>query len=64
MDHGYEVDSDKRCTATTKKDRQCQLPPIRGISLCALHSGLARTRLNPRYGDPKALDAFRRSHRS
>ena len=62
MDHGYEVDADKRCSATTKKVRQCQMPPLRGIKLCALHSGLAKPRLNPRFGDRQALEAFRRSH--
>jgi len=61
MDHGYEVDQDKRCTAKTQKQRQCTLPPLRGIELCALHAGLARPRSDSAYGDPKVLDAYRRS---
>ena len=61
MDHGYEVNEDKRCTAKTQKQRQCTLPPIRGIDLCALHAGLARPRAATDYGDPKALDAYKRA---
>lgn len=61
MDHGYEVNEDKRCTARTQKQRQCSLPPLRGIELCALHAGLARPRNAPDYGDPKALEAYKRS---
>jgi len=60
MDHGYEVNEDKRCTARTQKQRQCVLPPIRGIELCALHAGLARPKGSTGYGDPKALDAYKR----
>jgi hypothetical protein len=61
MDHGYQVDEDRRCTARTQKQRQCSLPPIRGIELCALHAGLARAKGSSGYGDPKALDAYKRS---
>jgi hypothetical protein len=60
MDHGYEVDPDKRCRATTKKERQCSLPAVRGIDLCALHAGLAKATRKPGYGDPRALDAYKR----
>jgi hypothetical protein len=60
MDHGYEVDPDKRCRATTKKDRQCSLPAVRGIDLCALHAGLAKATSKRGYGDPRALDAYKR----
>ena len=60
MDHGYEVDTNKRCRSTTKKERQCSLPPVVGIDMCALHSGLAKARGKPGYGDPKALDAYKR----
>ena len=59
MDHGYAIDKDRRCAARTKKERQCQLPPIAGISVCALHSGLARARLSSDFGDPRALAAFK-----
>jgi hypothetical protein len=64
MDHGYEVDTDKRCAARTKKETQCRMPPLRGITLCALHSGLARAKGKPGYGDPRALDAYKRSRGS
>jgi hypothetical protein len=60
VDHGYEVNDDKRCTARTQKQRQCTLPPVRGIDMCALHAGLARPRGSVGYGDPKALDAYKR----
>ncbi|HWC28836.1 MAG TPA: hypothetical protein VG845_02030 [Dehalococcoidia bacterium] len=61
MDHGYEVDENKRCRATTKKERQCTLPALAGIDLCALHAGLARPRGSTGYGDPHALDAYKRA---
>jgi hypothetical protein len=61
MDHGYEVDENKRCTAITQKQRQCSLPPSRGIERCALHAGLAKPRASAGHGDPKALEAYRRS---
>jgi len=61
MDHGYAVNEDKRCTAKTQKQRQCTLPPLRGIDLCALHAGLARPRADASYGDPKALDTYKRN---
>jgi hypothetical protein len=61
MDHGYPVDEDKRCTAMTKKQRQCTLPPLAGISLCALHAGLAKPRNAIGYGDPQVLEAYKRS---
>jgi hypothetical protein len=60
MDHGYEVNEDKRCTAKTQKMRQCTLPPLRGIDLCALHAGLARPKDSPAFGDPRALDTYKR----
>jgi hypothetical protein len=60
MDHGYQVNEDKRCTAKTQKLRQCTLPPLVGIELCALHAGLARPKGAAGYGDPKALDAYKR----
>ena len=60
MDHGYEVDLDKRCRATTVKVRQCSRPVIVGIDLCALHAGLAKPRGKPGYGDPRALEAYKR----
>ena len=61
MDHGFAVEVDKRCKAKTQKDRQCSLPAIKGIDLCALHSGLATAKDKPGYGDPKALEAYKRS---
>jgi hypothetical protein len=61
MDHGYEVNEDKRCSAKTQKLRQCALPPLRGIDLCALHSGLARPKGSPSYGDLKALEVYKRT---
>ncbi len=61
LDHGYAVDADKRCTATTKKQRQCSLPALVGLSKCALHSGLARPKRDSRHGNPQALDAYRRA---
>ena len=60
MDHGYEVDTNKRCRANTKKQRPCSLFALAGIDLCALHSGLAKAKDKPGYGDVKALDAFKR----
>ena len=61
MDHGYEVNEDKRCSAKTQKLRQCTLPPLKGIDRCALHAGLAKPKDAPGYGDPKALDSYKRS---
>ena len=61
MDHGYEVNQDKRCTARTQKLRQCTMPPLKGIERCALHAGLARPKGAAGYGDPRALDAYKRS---
>ncbi len=63
MDHGYAVDDTKRCSARTKKEQQCSLPPLVGIKLCALHSGLARAKQKTGYGDPKALETFRRAQK-
>ena len=60
MDHGYEIDVNKRCRARTMKERQCTLPALAGIDLCALHAGLAKARGKPGYGDPRALDAYKR----
>jgi hypothetical protein len=61
MDHGYPVDADKRCTAMTKKQRQCTLPPLAGIAMCALHAGLAKPKSAAGYGDPQVLNAYKRS---
>jgi hypothetical protein len=61
MDHGYETDEHKRCVANTQKQRQCTLPPLRGIDRCALHAGLAMAKNKVGYGDPKALAAYKRS---
>ena len=60
MDHGFEIDSNKRCSATTQKLRPCTLFALRGIDMCALHSGLARAKGKPGYGDAKALAAYKR----
>ncbi|HLF09346.1 MAG TPA: hypothetical protein VI789_08405 [Dehalococcoidia bacterium] len=60
MDHGYPVDNNKRCKSRTKKERQCALQAIAGIDFCALHAGLALARGKPGYGDPKALEAYKR----
>ena len=61
MDHGFETDENKRCVASTQKQRQCSLPPIRGIDRCALHAGLAKAKDKIGHGDPRALEAYRRS---
>jgi hypothetical protein len=61
MDHGYDVDINKRCRAVTKKERQCALFALSGIDLCALHAGLATARGKPGYGDPRALEAYKRA---
>ena len=61
MDHGYEVDETRRCKATTKKERQCTLPALAGIDLCALHAGLAKPRGAVGYGDPQALETYKRA---
>jgi hypothetical protein len=61
MDHCYETDEHKRCVASTQKQRQCSLPPLRGIDRCALHAGLAIAKNKAGYGDPKALAAYKRS---
>jgi hypothetical protein len=62
MDHGYAVDENRRCAARTKKELQCQLPPLVGIKLCALHSGLAKPKLSRDFGDAKALETYKRIH--
>jgi hypothetical protein len=64
LDHGYPVQEGKRCSATTKKALQCQMTPLVGIELCALHAGLARSRGSRGYGDPKALETFIRMHKA
>lgn len=64
MDHGYEVDNNKRCRATTKKERQCALFAVSGIELCALHAGLARAKGKPGFGDARALEAYKRGRAS
>lgn len=61
MDHGYQVNENKRCSATTKKERQCTLPALAGIDMCALHSGLARPNGAAGFGDPQALEAYKRA---
>jgi hypothetical protein len=61
MDHGFPVNEEKRCGATTKKLKRCSMPPLAGIELCALHSGLAKPRGDSGYGDPQALENYRRS---
>ncbi len=61
MDHGYEVDENKRCRATTKKERQCTLPALAGIDMCALHSGLAKPNGAVGFGDVQALEAYKRA---
>jgi len=60
-DHGYKVDEDKRCTATTKKQKQCSMNALVGSPKCALHSGLARPNRDSGHGNPQALEAFKRS---
>ena len=60
MDHGFPEDDNKRCAATSQKGRPCSNQALAGIDLCALHSGLAKPRGAPGYGDPKALEAYRR----
>jgi hypothetical protein len=60
-DHGYQVDEDRRCIATTKKQRQCTMHALIGSPKCALHSGLARPRRDAAHGNPQALEAFKRS---
>jgi hypothetical protein len=60
-DHGYPVDEQRRCSATTKKQRPCSMPALVGLSKCALHSGLARPRRDAHYGDPQALEAYKRA---
>ncbi len=61
LDHGYAVEADKRCSATTKKQRQCSMPALVGLSKCALHAGLARPKRDPKCGDPQALEAYKRA---
>jgi hypothetical protein len=61
MDHGYPVNEEKRCIARTQKQRQCSLPPLLGIEMCALHAGLARPRNSTTYGDPRALETYKRT---
>lgn len=60
LDHGYEINENRRCSATTKKQRQCTQAALSGIDLCALHSGLARAKGKVGYGDPRALEAYKR----
>jgi hypothetical protein len=61
LDHGFEVDSNTRCIARTVKERQCSMQALKGIDRCALHAGLATAKANPGFGDPKVLEAYRRS---
>lgn len=61
LDHGYAVQADKRCAATTKKQRQCTLPALVGLTKCALHSGLARPKRDPMRGNPQVLEAYKRA---
>lgn len=60
MDHGYETDLNTHCKARTKKERQCSMFALKGIDLCALHSGLAKAKGKPGYGDARALELFKR----
>jgi hypothetical protein len=60
-DHGYQVDDGKRCTAVTKKQKQCEMHALAGLQKCALHSGLARPNHDASQGNPQALEAFKRS---
>ena len=60
MDHGYQVNEDKRCAATTQKQRRCSMAAIVGIELCALHAGLARPKGHTAYGSRQALDSYKR----
>ena len=60
MDHGYAVDEDKRCSATSQKARPCANQALTGIDRCALHAGLARAKGAPGYGDPRALEEYKR----
>ena len=60
MDHGFPEDENKRCAKTSQKGRPCSNHALAGIDLCALHSGLARPRGAPGYGDPRALEAYKR----
>jgi hypothetical protein len=59
MDHGYEVDMNKRCRAISKKERQCAQFAVKGIDLCALHSGLAKAKGASGFGDVRALEAYK-----
>jgi hypothetical protein len=59
-DHGYQVDEDRRCAATTVKQRPCSMHALVGSPKCALHSGLAKPKRDAAYGSPQALDAFKR----
>jgi hypothetical protein len=61
LDHGYAVQANKRCSATTKKLRQCSLPALVGLTKCALHSGLARPKRDPLRGNAQALEAHKRA---
>ena len=59
-DHGYPVDENKRCRATTKKARPCSMFALAGIELCALHAGLAKAKSAPTYGSASVLEAYKR----
>jgi hypothetical protein len=59
-DHGYQIDEGKRCSATTKKQRQCSMHALVGSPKCALHSGLARPKRHAAHGSPQALEAYKR----
>jgi hypothetical protein len=61
LDHGYAVDEQKRCSATTKKQKQCTQHALAGLQKCALHAGLAKPRRDSHYGDPQALEAYKRA---
>jgi hypothetical protein len=63
MDHGYAIDTTRRCKARTKKEQQCSLPSLLGIELCALHSGLALAKGKPGFGDPRRLEAWKRARK-
>jgi hypothetical protein len=49
-DHGYPVDIDRLCVATTKRGRPCQNPPLVGQDRCAYHGGQVAER-DRRFGE-------------
>ena len=47
-------------TDTRCGDAMLMAGALAGIDLCALHSGLAKPKGAPGYGDPRALEAYKR----